>query len=109
MVVDLLDPQQKLQRADDAVVQKCSYELVLGGVLFCSAVSSSRFSSSLVSRRSRAVSAFLFKRTPNRWNGDRLKSGGVCAIPQFDGPLGVFRGRGASSRSPRPRRTPIPS
>ena len=26
-----------------------------------------------------AVSAFLFKRTPNRWNGERLNSGGTAS------------------------------
>jgi hypothetical protein len=34
-------------------------------------------------RRSRVVSAFLFKRTPKRWNGDLATSGGVCAMPQL--------------------------
>jgi hypothetical protein len=44
--------------------------------IFSSAVSSSRFSSSREIRRSRIVSAFLFMRTPKRWNGDFVKSGG---------------------------------
>ena len=73
----------ELQGGDDAVVQQRADELVFSVVIFCNAVSGSRLSSSLVSRRLRAVSAFLFNRTPNRWNGERLNSSGVCAVPQL--------------------------
>jgi len=47
-----------------------------------SEVSRNRVSSSRETRRSRTTSA-LFSRTPKRWNRDRAKGGGVCAILQL--------------------------